>query len=226
MSDQGLFAMVQAIKNLKDATGPAHTPITKLNQHELFEIRDLADSLGPPLIFDAVITLLTTGTRPAQLRADDEILESSGESGTSTSTTAALSKPCGSEGWRPTAALGAGVHARPAGTLPCVAFRQAGNILEVERFEDIDEISALRKSGSGRRGDSADRSARNGKYVQFCLGVAEPDGDPRLYPQVEVNPGRSEGLRAAANRGAGAEIGLKWDFLRRITTARADSICV
>ena len=69
---------VQALKNLvaADIKVNLKTPITKLNQNELFEIRDLAAGLGLTATFDAVITPKDDGDLdPLALRADDEFLE-------------------------------------------------------------------------------------------------------------------------------------------------------
>ncbi|HZN55597.1 MAG TPA: radical SAM protein, partial [Candidatus Polarisedimenticolaceae bacterium] len=69
---------VQGIRNMREAGIKVEMkcPITKLNQHELFEIRDLADSLGCNMTFDAVITPKDDGSlEPLALRPDDEFLQ-------------------------------------------------------------------------------------------------------------------------------------------------------
>ena len=198
---KGSFAKtVQAIQNLKDAGIKVQLkcPVTKLNQHELFEIRDLADSFPFSLLFDAVITPKDDGSLdPLSLRADDDVLEKFwGEWYLDLHHGKLPPKKnhCGSESSEANCGTGrSGFTLDPYGNvLPCVAFRRkAGNILEVERFEDIwtkspalQEVRDLAVEATRRIGQH-----ENGKYVQFCLGVAENQtGDPLgFYPQVELN---------------------------------------
>jgi MoaA/NifB/PqqE/SkfB family radical SAM enzyme len=68
----------QGIRNLVDAGIAVRLkcPITRLNQAELFDLRDLGETLGQHVIFDAVITPKDDGSQdPLALRADDEIIE-------------------------------------------------------------------------------------------------------------------------------------------------------
>jgi MoaA/NifB/PqqE/SkfB family radical SAM enzyme len=198
---------VQAVRNLRaaDIRVQLKCPITRLNQKELFQIRDLADELDAPMLFDAVITPKDDGgLDPLSLRADDEVLQKYwGEWYLDLHHGKLPPKKnhCGSEGSEANCGTGrSGFTLDPYGNvLPCVAFRRkAGNILEVERFEDIwshspvlDEVRELAVEATRRI-----RKHENGSYVNFCLGVAENQtGDPLgFYPQVEIN---SKSIRRA-----------------------------
>ena len=191
---------VQAVKNLRAAGLKVQLkcPITRLNQAELFEIRDLAGSLDAPMTFDAVITPKDDGgLDPLSLRADDEYLQKYwGEWYLDLHHGKLPPKKnhCASEGSEANCGTGrSGFTIDPYGNiLPCVAFRRkVGNILEVERLDQIWASSPVLNEVRGLAIDATRRirEHENGSYVSFCLGVAETQtGDPLgFYPQVEVN---------------------------------------
>jgi MoaA/NifB/PqqE/SkfB family radical SAM enzyme len=188
----------QAIDNLV-AAGLKVTlkcPITRINQNELFEIRDLGRRRGLRVQFDAVITPKDDGSKdPLALRADDEMIERYwGEWYTELhdGSLPPRANHCASEGGANCGTARSGFTIDPYGNiLPCVAFRRpAGNILKIERMADVwhapvfTEIRDLAVEARTRLDQH-----ENGKYFTFCLGVAETQqGDPlAMYPQAEIN---------------------------------------
>lgn len=190
---------VQALENL----GEAHikvvlkTPITRLNQDELFEVKELGKRLGYPVIFDAVITPKDDGNvDPLALRADDAFLEKYWGEWYEELHDGRLpprANHCASDGTANCGTGRAGMTIDPYGNiLPCVALRRsAGNILEMESLHEIwwsspvlNEVRDLAVQARERLDGHPD-----GKYFTFCLGVAEKQtGDPLgLYPQAEIN---------------------------------------
>lgn len=74
-----------AIRNLTEAGLKVNLKcaITRLNQNELFELRDMGEALGLRVQFDSVITPKDDGNAdPLALRADDEFIQKYWESGT------------------------------------------------------------------------------------------------------------------------------------------------
>ena len=189
----------QAVTNLVEAGIKVNLkcPITRLNQHELFDVRDLARTLGLKVQFDAVITPKDDGNKdPLALRADDEIIERYwGEwySELHDGTLPPRTNHCASEGGANCGTARSGFTIDPYGNiLPCVAFRRsAGNILKVERMADIWYSSPVLNEIRDLSVDVRKQldHHENGKYFTFCLGVAEiQQGDPTaLYPQAEIN---------------------------------------
>ena len=173
-------------------------PITRLNQNELFAIRDIGDRFGLFVTFDAVITPKDDGNLdPLALRPDDVFLEKYwGED------YAALhhgklpprANHCAADGAEANCGTGrSGFTIDPYGNvLPCVAFRRkVANILEIESMEQIWTSSPVLKEVRDLSVE-AKRSLNkheNGQYFTFCLGVAETQmGDPlAIYPQVDIN---------------------------------------
>jgi MoaA/NifB/PqqE/SkfB family radical SAM enzyme len=175
---------MQGLRNLRDAGIKVQLkcPITKLNQDELFQIRDIADGLGFHLTFDAVITPKDDGSlEPLALRPDDAFLQRYwGEwyLDLHHGTLPPRTNHCASDGAEANCGTGrSGFTIDPYGNiLPCVAFRRAvANILEIESFAQLWRTSPVLNDVR----DFADpartklNQREDGQYVQFCLGVAE-----------------------------------------------------
>jgi radical SAM protein with 4Fe4S-binding SPASM domain len=191
--------LLLALENLKNAGLKVNLkcPITSLNQGELFEIRDLGARFGYPVTFDAVITPKDDGsTDPLALRADDEFLEKYwGEWYGPLHGGKRPPRPegCADDGYVTCGAGRSGFTVDPYGNiLPCVALRRkAGNILEIERIQDVWDnspvLSEVRELTIEARKVLDEHE--NAKYLTFCMGTAEAQtGDPlALYPQAEIN---------------------------------------
>lgn len=197
---KGSFAKtVKALENLA-AEGikiNLKCPITRLNQNELFEIRDLGDRLGLKVTFDAVITPKDDGNQdPLALRAEDEFLDKYWGEWYSELHHGQLpprANHCAADGNVNCGTARSGFTIDPYGNiLPCVALRRnAGNILEIENLVDLWQNSPVL---NGARQLSLDARKEldkheNGPYFTFCMGVAEVQtGDALgMYPQAEVN---------------------------------------
>jgi MoaA/NifB/PqqE/SkfB family radical SAM enzyme len=191
---------MQGLRNLKEAGIKVQLkcPITKLNQNELYEIRDLADELGFYMAFDAVITPKDDGSLdPLALRPDEAFLQKywgewyldlhHGKLPPKTN-------HCASDGAEANCGTGrSGFTIDPYGNiLPCVAFRRpVANILEIDSLGAIWGSSPVLKEVRDLAVDARRKlnTLEDGPYIQFCLGVAEKQvGDPLgLYPQAEIN---------------------------------------
>ena len=198
---KGSFAKtVRAIENLTDAGLKVNLkcPITRLNQHELFEIKALAKRLGWHVIFDAVITPKDDGgLDPLSLRASDEFLEKYwGEwyADLHDGQLPPRGNHCASDGSANCGTGRSGFTIDPYGNLlPCVAFRRKiANVLEIDEIERVwrhspvaNEVRELSVEAKRR----IDTREDGGYLTGFCLGVAETQtGDPlAFYPQVEMN---------------------------------------
>jgi MoaA/NifB/PqqE/SkfB family radical SAM enzyme len=191
---------MQGLRNLKEAGIKVQLkcPITKLNQHELFEIRGLADELGFYMTFDAVITPKDDGNLdPLALRPDDEFLQKYwGEwyLDLHHGRLPPKTNHCASDGVEANCGTGrSGFTIDPYGNiLPCVAFRRpVANILEIDSLSEVwgtsPVLKEVRSLAVGAR--SKLNKLEGGQYYQFCLGVAEKQvGDPLgIYPQAEIN---------------------------------------
>ena len=191
---------VQAVENLTAAGIKINlkTPITRLNQNELFEIRELGDRFGLHVTFDAVITPKDDGSLdPLSLRPDDEFLQKYWGEWYAELHHGKLpprANHCAADGVEAVCGSGrAGFTVDPYGNiLPCVAFRRpVANILEVESLAQIwysspvlTEVRDLALQARQRLNEH-----ENGRYFTFCMGVAEKQvGHPlALYPQAEIN---------------------------------------
>ncbi len=173
-------------------------PITKLNQDELFRIRDIGDELGCYVTFDAVITPKDDGNLdPLSLRPDDEFLQRYwGEwyLDLHKGKLPPKANHCASDGATANCGTGrSGFTIDPYGNiLPCVAFRRKiANIKEIKSFDEIWGSSPVLDEVRGLAVEARDRldQHQDGPYFSFCLGVAEKQvGDPLgLYPQAEIN---------------------------------------
>lgn len=191
---------VQAIRNLREAGLKVQlkTPITRLNQSELFEVKALAKEHGCPITFDAVITPRDDGNLdPLALRPDDEFLRKYwGEwyLDLHDGKLPPRGNHCASDGASANCGTArSGFTIDPYGNiLPCVALRRpAGNILEVEGLEDVWGKSPVLEEVRDVAVEARRRlnQHENAAYFQFCPGVAEKQlGDPlALYPQAEIN---------------------------------------
>jgi radical SAM protein with 4Fe4S-binding SPASM domain len=191
---------LEGLRNLKDLGLKVQLkcPISRLNQNELFEIRDIGDSLRFPLIYDAVITPKDDGNLdPLALRPDDEFLRKYwGEwyldlhHGTFPPRT----NHCASDRAEAVCGTGrSGFTIDPYGNIfPCVAFRRKiANILEIDRLEDIWQTSPVLKGVRDSAVEAQTRLDRHedGAYFKFCMGVAETQAGNALamYPQAEIN---------------------------------------
>jgi MoaA/NifB/PqqE/SkfB family radical SAM enzyme len=198
---KGSFAKtMQGVKNLRAAGIKVQLkcPITKLNQKELFQIRDIADELGCFVTFDAVITPKDDGSLdPLALRPDDEFLTKYwGEwyLDLHHGKLPPRQNHCAAPGAEANCGTGrSGFTIDPYGDiLPCVAFRRSiANIQEIDSLHDIwasspvlNEVRDLSVEARTRLNQRDD-----GSYFTFCLGVAEKQvGDPLgIYPQAELN---------------------------------------
>lgn len=198
---KGSFAKtVTAIGNLVEAGIKVNLkcPITRLNQAELFEIRDLGESFGLRVNFDAVITPKDDGSQdPLALRADDEYLQkywSEDYVALHRGKLPPRANHCAAEGSQANCGTGrSGFTLDPYGNiLPCVAFRRKiANILEIDSLEEIWSTSPVLHEVRDLSVQARERLDKlpHGKYFTFCLGVAENQlGDPlAIYPQAEVN---------------------------------------
>lgn len=191
---------LQGLRNMK-AEGikvQLKCPITKLNQNELFQIRDLADELGFYISFDAVITPKDDGSLdPLALRPDDEFLQKYwGEwyLDLHHGRLPPRTNHCAADGVEANCGTGrSGFTIDPYGNiLPCVAFRRpVANILEIGSLQDIWGSSAVLNEVRDLAVQARTKlnTLEDGQYFQFCLGVAEKQvGDPLgIYPQAELN---------------------------------------
>ena len=198
---RGSFAkLLMAMENIREAGLKivVKCPITRLNQDELFDIKAISERYaGVKVQFDAVITPKDDGNQdPLALRADDEVIrkywgEWYHELTGGKAPPRANHCASGSEANCGTARGGFTID--PYGNiLPCVALRRsAGNILEVDDFEQVwrtspvlNEVRDLAVAARTKLDQHED-----GQFFTFCLGVAEVQtGDPLgLYPQAEIN---------------------------------------
>jgi MoaA/NifB/PqqE/SkfB family radical SAM enzyme len=191
---------IQAVENLKNAGIKVNlkTPITRLNQHELFDIRALGDRFGMHIAFDAVITPKDDGSLdPLSLRPDDEFLQKYwGEWYVELhhGRLPPRANHCAADGAEANCGTArSGFTIDPYGNiLPCVAFRRpAANILEIDSLEQVWRTSPVLNEVRDLAVQARQRlnGHENAPYFQFCLGVAEKQvGDPlALYPQAEIN---------------------------------------
>jgi len=191
---------VTALENLVEAGIKINLkcPITRLNQDELFGVREIGDRLGLFVTFDAVITPKDDGNLdPLTLRPTNEFLQRYWADDFAKLHRGKLppkTNHCASDRVEANCGTGrSGFTLDPYGNiLPCVAFRRKiANILEIESLEEIwgsspvlNEVRDLSVEARRRLNQH-----ENGKYMTFCLGVAENQmGDPlAIYPQVDVN---------------------------------------
>jgi MoaA/NifB/PqqE/SkfB family radical SAM enzyme len=190
---------LEAIANLREAGCRVNLkcPITKLNQGELFEIRDLGERFGLRVNFDAVITPKDDGDlAPLALRADDEFIRRYWVQWYSELHRGKLpprQNHCASEGGANCGTGRSGFTIDPYGNiLPCVAFRRKiANILEVDSLASIWQASPVLQEVRDLSVEARRKldDHENGPYFTFCLGVAENQtGDPlAVYPQAEIN---------------------------------------
>jgi MoaA/NifB/PqqE/SkfB family radical SAM enzyme len=213
---------VQAIENLNEAGIKTilKCPITRLNQDELFEVKELARGLGREVIFDAVITPKDDGNQdPLALRPQDGFIEKYwGEwySKLHDGKQPPRGNHCESDG---SANCGTGVSGftiDPYGNLlPCVAFRRKiANVLEVDSLKPIWAGSPVLKEVRDLNLKAKQQVSRHpdGPYFMgFCLGVAETQtGDPLgMYPQAEVNAKAARRNFELLQIGSGSEGGRK-----------------
>ena len=226
---------MQGSRNLKEAgiTVQLKCPITRLNQHELYQIRDIADDLGFFMTFDAVITPKDDGSLdPLALRPDEEFLQKywgewylelhHGK------------KPAAHESLRLRRRRGElrnraeRVHDRsvrqhpPLRRLPADGRQHPGDRLARRSLAEV--------AGSQRVRDLAVEARRkldgleHGQYFQFCLGVAEKAG---RGPARDLPAGRYQResgpavLPTASNWRLTGKKKLKRVPARRITTVLA-----
>lgn len=193
---------VRGIRNLKAAGLKVQLkcPITRLNQDDLFGVRDLADSLDCYLIFDAVITPKDDGNLdPLTLRPDDRFLKKYwGEwyLDLHHGKLPPRSNHCATDQVEANCGAGrSGYTLDPYGNVfPCVAFRRkVANILEIESLESVWKRSPVLTEVRDLSVEARSRlnQHENGPFFAFCMGVAETQtGDPlAMYPQAEVNAG-------------------------------------
>ena len=198
---KGSFAKtLQALENLVEAGIKVNLkcPITRLNQGELFEVRDIADRLGLFITFDAVITPKDDGDLShMHLRPDDAFLEKYWGEWYGELHRGKLppkTNHCASDGATANCGTGrSGFTLDPYGNiLPCVAFRRKiANILEIDSLQQIWRTSPVLQEVRGLAVQARERldEHENGAYFTFCLGVAETQlGDPlAIYPQADIN---------------------------------------
>src|SRR5580765_6756444 len=191
---------MQGLRNLKEAgiTVQLKCPITRLNQTELYQIRDIADELGFFMTFDAVITPKDDGSLdPLALRPDEDFLQKYwGEwyLDLHHGRLPPRTNHCASDGVEANCGTGrSGFTIDPYGNiLPCVAFRRpVANILEIDSLGALWGESSVLHEVRELAVDARRKlnKLENGQYFQFCLGVAEKQtGDPLgIYPQVDIN---------------------------------------
>jgi len=189
----------KAVENLlaEDMKVNLKCPITRLNQDELFEVRDKAERLGLRVTFDAVITPKDDGNKdPLALRPDSEFLEKYwGEWYTELhhGKLPPRANHCASDKNANCGTGRSGFTVDPYGNIfPCVALRRkVANILEIDSLEQIWHTSPVLNEVRDLAVDARRKldDHENGPYFTFCPGVAEVQmGDPlALYPQAEDN---------------------------------------
>ncbi|HET9513495.1 MAG TPA: radical SAM protein, partial [Gemmatimonadales bacterium] len=190
--------VVQGIRNLRrhDLKVNMKCPITRWNQSELREIKDLAESLGCHATFDPVITPRDDGdTSPLALQADRDFLEQLWSPEYKDLTHEEVPVPrndtmieanCGTG--RSTIAID------PYGNIyPCVQWRRsAGNVTEVADLRALwinsPVLNEVRRIALEIPKTTL-KTCESGEFCSFCPGVAEVQtGDPRnIYPQVKLN---------------------------------------
>jgi MoaA/NifB/PqqE/SkfB family radical SAM enzyme len=190
---------LRGLENLaaEDIKTTIKCPITRLNQAELFEIRDLARKWGHPVTFDAVVTPKDDGSlAPLELRADEEFLKKYwGEwyADLHEGKLPPRANHCAGDANANCGSGRAGFTIDPYGNiLPCVALRRkVANILEIDNLEEIWNSSPVLLEVRELAIEARKRLDRHadGPYFSFCMGVAEAErGDPlALYPQAEIN---------------------------------------
>jgi MoaA/NifB/PqqE/SkfB family radical SAM enzyme len=198
---KGSFAKtVRAIENLVEGGIKVvlKCPITRLNQDELFAIKELGARLGRQIIFDAVITPKDDGNKdPLSLRADDEFLTRYWGEWYSELHDGKLPPKhnhCAGDSSANCGTGRSGFTIDPYGNLlPCVAFRRKiGNVLEIPDLRDVWQSSPVLhevRDLAVEARKKLDRHPNGPFFAGFCLGVAEKQtGDPLgLYPQAEIN---------------------------------------
>ncbi len=191
---------VKAVENLREAGIKVllKTPITRLNQDELFDIKALAKRYGAFISFDAVITPKDDGNLdPLALRAEDDFIKRYwGEwyPKLHDGKVPPRTNHCAGDDGSNCGTGRSGFTIDPYGNiLPCVAFRRvAGNILKIDSFAEIWEKSPVLHEVRDLAVEARTKlnSHADGQYfLGYCLGVAElQTGDPLgMYPQAELN---------------------------------------
>ncbi len=191
---------VRAIEMLAEAGQKVNLkcPITRLNQDELFQVREIGDRNGFYVTFDPVITPKDDGdVSPLSLRPDEAFFDRYWAEDYIKLHNGRLpprANHCAPEGTE--AVCGAartGFTVDPYGNMfPCVAFRRKiANLLEVEKIDEIWEQSPVLDQVRGLGVAARDNlnKHKDGQYFTFCMGVAETqEGDPlAMYPQAETN---------------------------------------
>ncbi len=173
-------------------------PITRLNQDDLTGVRDLAEAYGLQVTFDPVITPKDDGDLShMHLRPDEEFMHRYyGElyAQLHRGKLPPRANHCAAGGEAVCGSGRSGFTVDPYGNLlPCVAFRRkVGNLLEIERLEDVWTASPVLRTVRDLAVEARTRldGLPDGPYfTNFCMGVAElQTGDPLgMYPQAEVN---------------------------------------
>lgn len=190
--------VLQGIRNLRrhDLKVNIKVPITKWNQWELREIREMAADLGCHTSFDAVITPRDDGdTSPLALQADREFLERFWSPEYADLTHEEVPVP--RDDTRVQANCGTGrstIALDPYGNIyPCVQWRRsAGLITEVQDLKALWNHSPVLEEVRRIAMEipkTTLKTCESGEFCSFCPGVAEiQTGDPRnIYPQVKMN---------------------------------------
>lgn len=190
---------VQALENLQEAGIKVNLkcPVTRLNQDELFDVRDLGERYGARLTYDTVITPKDDGNlEPLELRAETELLDkywSEWYSELNRGQEPPKANHCAGDDEAMCGTARGGFTIDPYGNvLPCVAFRRsAGNLLEVDDLGQLWRSSPVLEEVRGLAVGVRKKLDKHedGRYFTFCLGVAETQtGDPlAMYPQAELN---------------------------------------
>jgi MoaA/NifB/PqqE/SkfB family radical SAM enzyme len=191
---------VQAMANLAEFGIKINLkcPITRLNRHELYGVRDLGEAHGAYVTFDPVITPKDDGdVSPLALRADEEFFKkywAEDYIALHRGKMPPRANHCAPQGSEAVCGSGrSGFTLDPYGDIfPCVAFRRkVANILEIDSLHEVWEGSPVLGEVRGLAVEARDRlnEREDGRYFQFCMGVAETqNGDPlAMYPQAEVN---------------------------------------
>ena len=189
---------VHAVRLLRDRRVKVvlKTPLTRTNQHQIWEIHRLARELEASCTFDPVITPRDDGDLdPLRLQATPDFLrrfwseewkELRGGHSVVPMDHDSVSSNCGTG--RTTIAID------PYGNIfPCVQWRRkAGNVLELERLSELWRDSPVLQEVR-RLSEEVTRttlkSCETGGFCTFCLGVAEVQtGSPvKMYPQALAN---------------------------------------
>ncbi|MGD8374970.1 MAG: radical SAM protein [Acidobacteriota bacterium] len=185
-------------------------PVTRWNQDEVVEVKELCDSLDSVAVFDTVITPRDDGdTSPLQLQATEEFLRRYWSDEMAYLRPDPVIAPRDDASIQAVCGTGrSSFTLDPYGNVfPCVQWRRSlGNLREAGTFEEIwspDNKTLVEVRDKAVEMSDILNRQEHGRFAPYCLGVAEVQtGDPMGgYFQVEVNARfRQEAYEVAQRR--------------------------